>query len=289
MLEDTVSDRGRREKMRFRLPAVLAVALLALGAISCANSASPSSSGSGATIPLLKAGATEAAATLDAFKTGGCGPVYCGLMMEHLLKFGPAGKLEPVLATSWEQPSPVTYVYHLRHGVTFWDGKEMTSADVANSLNYARSPGSKTLFAFGRVKSVDATDKYTVTVTLSRPDASFKYSPSYEGPIFEKSFQDAHKATMGNPDVLIQATGPWKVDSFDPTRGLSCPPIRTGGAARCRSSTSRSSSTPTRRARRWRCAPARSTSRSRKTVERSVRPRPRRSSAIPSTRSATSV
>jgi peptide/nickel transport system substrate-binding protein len=62
--------------------------------------------------------------------------------MEHLRHYGPNGKLEPELATSVTQPNAATYVYHLRHGVTFWDGIEMTSADVVNSINYLRAPGS---------------------------------------------------------------------------------------------------------------------------------------------------
>jgi peptide/nickel transport system substrate-binding protein len=50
-------------------------------------------------------------------------------------------------------------------------------------------------------------------------------------PIFEKSFAEAHKATLGNPGVLIQGTGPWKIDSLDPTKGaqLSANPHWWGG------------------------------------------------------------
>jgi peptide/nickel transport system substrate-binding protein len=50
----------------------------------------------------------------------------------------------------------VTYVYHLRHGVEFWDGNELTSADVANSLNYDRAPGSQVAYGFFSVASVSA-------------------------------------------------------------------------------------------------------------------------------------
>jgi peptide/nickel transport system substrate-binding protein len=38
--------------------------------------------------------------------------------------------LEPDLASSWAQTNPVTYVYHLRHGVKFWDGDDLTADDV---------------------------------------------------------------------------------------------------------------------------------------------------------------
>ena len=58
-----------------------------------------------------------------------------------LVKFGSGGQVEPGLAASVTQPNAATYVYDLRHGVTFWDGDAMTSADVVNALNnYERGP-----------------------------------------------------------------------------------------------------------------------------------------------------
>jgi peptide/nickel transport system substrate-binding protein len=95
----------------------------------------------------------------------------------------------------------------------------MTATDVANSLNYERYPTSQNAGFFGPVKSIIAKDKYTVVVTLKHRDAGWKYVLSFVGYIFEKKFQDANKTTMGQPGVLIQATGAWKVDSIDPTRG----------------------------------------------------------------------
>ena len=50
--------------------------------------------------------------------------------------------MEPDLASSVSQPDAVTYVYHLRQGVKFWNGDPMTSADVVNALDYYRKPGS---------------------------------------------------------------------------------------------------------------------------------------------------
>jgi peptide/nickel transport system substrate-binding protein len=43
---------------------------------------------------------------------------------------------------------------------------------------------------------------------------------AYEGVIFEKSFEEAHKATFGQPGTLVMGTGPWEVDSFDQTTGI---------------------------------------------------------------------
>jgi peptide/nickel transport system substrate-binding protein len=160
--------------------------------------------------------------TVDPDQTESCNDNYCGLFMEHLLQPGPDSRLDPELATSWTQTNPVTYVYHLRPGVKFWDGNPMTSADVVYSLDYERNPkapnGSAVFFT--NVKSIAAEGPYTVVVTLDHPDAGWKYTLSYEGAVFEKKFAQAHQGTLGNPGVLIEATGPWQLTSYDPTRGM---------------------------------------------------------------------
>lgn len=99
------------------------------------------------------------------------------LALDNLMTFGPGGKLVPDLATSMNQTSSVTYVYHLRHGVKFWDGAEMTSADVVYSLDYWNKPGSQVGFSTS-IKTIKADGHYTVVVTLGHPDASFPYVPA---------------------------------------------------------------------------------------------------------------
>jgi peptide/nickel transport system substrate-binding protein len=156
------------------------------------------------------------------------------LCLESLLQLGPDGQLEPDLATSWAQTSPVTYVYHLRHGVKFWDGDPLTATDVVYSLNYVRAPSSKINYGFPTtVKSITADGPYTVVVTLTRPDQSWAEVPGVAATagIFEMKFAQQHKGTFGDPGVLTMGTGPWEVDSLDPTRGaqLSANPDWWGG------------------------------------------------------------
>jgi peptide/nickel transport system substrate-binding protein len=142
------------------------------------------------------------------------------LGLEQLLRLDSHLRVHPWLATSWQRTNPVTYVYQLRHGVKFWDGTEMTAADVAASLNAARSPKVYASVYYVPVKSIKATGRYTVTVTLKKPDNSWADIPALYGWVFEKSFYLAHKTTMGKPGVLIVGTGPWKYDSLDPTSGI---------------------------------------------------------------------
>jgi peptide/nickel transport system substrate-binding protein len=208
------------------LPATAATVLILAGLAACssgpptANPASPASGGAAAAIPLLRVGTTGGTSTLDPLTTQGCATDFCGLFMERLMKFSTDGKLEPQLATSITQPNPDTYVFNLRHGVKFWDGSEMTSADVVASLEYQAAPGTETTTYYTDVKSITADGRYAVTVTLKQPNSSWPQNMAYEGVIFEKSFADAHKATFGKPGTLVMGTGPWEVASFDPTTGI---------------------------------------------------------------------
>jgi peptide/nickel transport system substrate-binding protein len=196
------------------LAAVVGAALILVSG----SAASPSRAGA---LPLLRVGVLNTnSGTLDLARNDGTG-FESALGLETLMRLGPSGKLEPYLAQQMTHPGRDLYVFHLRHGVHFWDGSELTSADVANALNYERYPQFATSSAYTSVKTIAATDRYTVAVTLRHPDSSWPYwMATYLAEIFEKSFQQAHKQTMGQPGTLIEGTGPWKFDSFDPTSGI---------------------------------------------------------------------
>jgi peptide/nickel transport system substrate-binding protein len=99
---------------------------------------------------------------------------------EGLLAFDVEGALQPLLAERWEQPDPLTYVYHLREGVTFHDGTTMTSADVLASIARVRDPeiASPVAWMYDAVDTVAAPDDLTVTITLNEPSALFRYVPA---------------------------------------------------------------------------------------------------------------
>ena len=214
--------------MKFRLRAVTlaaaaAVLAAALGACSSGLSSAPAASGSGsgtaASIPLLRVGINYTVTTLDPAKNGYQFEI-APLIMETLLKMGPQGQLEPDLATSVSNPNPVTYAYHLRPGVKFWDGTELTSADVVYSWNYERAAGSDNASYFSSVKTVAADGPSTVVVTLAHPDASWQYTPAGESSdVFEAKFAQEHKGELGSPGVLVMGTGPWEINSLDAAKG----------------------------------------------------------------------
>ena len=204
--------------MKLRLAVIVALAAVAFVGGGCSSTrTTPNSSGS-ATIPLLREGASTDFSNLDEENADN---YISANWFDHLLKIGPNEQVEPWLAQSVRQQSTTVYVYHLRHGVKFWNGDEMTSADVVNALNFYRSPGFYTsTYYYSDVQSITAPDAYTVVVTLKHPDAGWLYTLALTGGVFEKKFQQKHKTTMGQPGVFEMATGPYEIQSFDPTRGV---------------------------------------------------------------------
>jgi peptide/nickel transport system substrate-binding protein len=96
----------------------------------------------------------------------------------------------------------------------------MTSADVVNALACDRTPSSYQATYFPNVASIAATGRYTVTITLKRPDAGWGPVLATVGGVFEKKYQREHGASFGKPGVGLMDTGPMEIQSFDPTTGV---------------------------------------------------------------------
>ncbi len=80
-------------------------------------------------------------------------------------------RVEPALAERWESPDELTWVFRLRRGVHFHDGRLLSSEDVVFSLIRARDhPGSTCASYLVSVESVRAVDDRTVEVATAHPD-----------------------------------------------------------------------------------------------------------------------
>ena len=100
-----------------------------------------------------------------------------GLIFDGLVDRDAQMNVVPDLAESWETPNPLTYIFHLRRGVKFHDGRTLTSADVKFTLDSIRSDAMKSpkRGAFTRVQSIETPDDATVVVHLTEPYSSFIY------------------------------------------------------------------------------------------------------------------
>ncbi len=92
-------------------------------------------------------------------------------VFESLVAFDSNFEPQPVLAESWDvSDDQKTFTFHLREGVTFHNGKEMTSADVVASMNRWKELNATATRVLGPGE-FEAVDDYTVVLTLE--DSNF--------------------------------------------------------------------------------------------------------------------
>jgi len=97
------------------------------------------------------------------------------LIYDYLLALDDQLRVVGGLASSWEQTDPLTYIIHLRHGVKFHDGHELTADDVVYTFRSFIDPAfvSPRKGAYRSLDRVEAIDRYTVRFVLKEPFGSF--------------------------------------------------------------------------------------------------------------------
>ncbi|MET8829880.1 ABC transporter substrate-binding protein [Streptomyces sp. NPDC004610] len=177
----------RRSSSVIACSTVLATALTA----SCTAAAGPDSA-AGADVPagylavadqaLKGQGPLTVQVDYDSAEAGGLDPQLAGsarswslgsLVYEPLVTVGTGFEIEPLLAESWTQPAPTTYVFTLRDGATFSNGRAVTPDDVVGSLERLADSDAPYGAQLGPVESVRATGPAEVTVELEKPYGAF--------------------------------------------------------------------------------------------------------------------
>ncbi|MFD3485279.1 ABC transporter substrate-binding protein [Streptomyces sp. NPDC058665] len=95
------------------------------------------------------------------------------LVYEPLVTIGPGFEIKPLLATAWKQPTPTRYVFTLREGATFSNGRAVTADDAVGSLRRLLKSKGPYVGQLGPVESVTASAPGEVTVELSKPYTPF--------------------------------------------------------------------------------------------------------------------
>ncbi|HXY15046.1 MAG TPA: ABC transporter substrate-binding protein [Terriglobales bacterium] len=102
------------------------------------------------------------------------------LLFDDLLTRDEHLNVQPQLAERWEIPDPRTYIFHLRKGASFHDGRQLTSRDVKwtfDSLLQGKVRSTKAA-AYRFVDRVDAPDAYTVVFHMKEPFATLLWNLS---------------------------------------------------------------------------------------------------------------
>lgn len=93
---------------------------------------------------------------------------------DGLTRLGWQGGPQPALATSWENTSPTTWVFHLREGVTYHNGKPFTAQDVVKILTLMKREDMQRYLIPNELALVSGSrviDDLTVEISTSEPDA----------------------------------------------------------------------------------------------------------------------
>ena len=117
---------------------------------------------------------------------------------------------QPQLAEEFSTKDAQTWVFKLRKGVTFHDGKPLTPADVVFSIMRHKDPAtaSKAKVLADQIESVTATGPNEVTFRLSTPNADL--------PVILGTYH-FHIVKDGTTDFSAGiGTGPYKVKEFKP-------------------------------------------------------------------------
>jgi hypothetical protein len=131
----------------------------------------------------------------------------------HIAELGTSGELEPELAESWDaSDDAVQWVFKLRQGVEFHNGKTVDADDVVASVNHHRGEDSKSAAKplLVQLKDIKADGKDTVVVELDGGNADFPFIIS-----------DYHIAIMPSSDGKVDATsgvgaGGYSIVNFEP-------------------------------------------------------------------------
>ena len=131
-------------------------------------------------------------------------------LFNGLVEWGQDGTPVPELAESWEvKPGAAEWIFNIRKGVTFGNGKTLDADDVVYSLNLHRGKTkSGASGPFKAISDIKALSPTQVQVTLASGDADFAYV-----------LTDTHVLMV--PDGFADwanpvGTGGYLLESFDP-------------------------------------------------------------------------
>ncbi|WP_120500056.1 ABC transporter substrate-binding protein [Roseovarius sp. EL26] len=132
----------------------------------------------------------------------------------YLTQIAGDGSLESELAESWEaSPDAKTWVFNLRDGLEFHNGRTVTPEDVIASINHHRGEGSTSAAAplVSAVSDIKADGKNTVVIELESGNADFPFiMTDYHLPIMPAN----EDGSMNWQDHI--GCGAYKIDSHQP-------------------------------------------------------------------------
>jgi ABC-type transport system substrate-binding protein len=139
------------------------------------------------------------------------------LMYSRLTRLDAQMRPQPDLAEKWDiSPDGKTYTFHLRQGVKFHNGRELTSADVKYTYERIINPDTASIAKsfFDPIDHIEAPDPLTVTIVLKAPNTPFlvNTAATWAG-IVAKEVVDANNGDLNKVDA---GSGPFMLQEWTP-------------------------------------------------------------------------
>src|SRR5690625_841755 len=96
-------------------------------------------------------------------------------IFDGLVRAGEDGEIEPLIAESWDNPTPTEWVFEIKQGVKFHDGSDLTVDDVVFTFERIINEGamggetSPRQGLLGTLEKVEAIDETSVRFTFESP------------------------------------------------------------------------------------------------------------------------
>lgn len=151
--------------------------------------------------------------TLDPTTFSGSQQIFLGwTLRNNLTEIGSDGVLKPELAESWSSDDATTWIFNLRKGVEFHNGKALSPEDVIASLNMHRGEDSKSgaKALLDSVQSITVEGGNAIRVVLSGANADFPFTLS------DYHFNICPVNPDGTVDVSGTGTGGYILEEFNP-------------------------------------------------------------------------
>jgi peptide/nickel transport system substrate-binding protein len=140
------------------------------------------------------------------------------LMFEPLLAMDLKGAIQPRLAESWEiAENGKLYIFKLRKGVKFHDGKELTANDIKFAMDYTLNPknGAYGFDDLSAVERVEVADKHTLKIHLKHHNPIFLTLLTDIGS-FSAIPKESLPEGVRKPSTFPPGTGPFKFVEWVP-------------------------------------------------------------------------
>jgi peptide/nickel transport system substrate-binding protein len=136
------------------------------------------------------------------------------ILIEHIFEFLVTKNSEPSLATSWENPDKLTWIFHIKKGVEFTNGEPFDASVVRYSLERYMDPNTKAGYAalLKPVESIDILERFTVRVKTKEPYPILLHILSTVAMMSPKAVKELGKDIVRKP----VGTGPFVLREWVP-------------------------------------------------------------------------